>query len=173
MRKELKHSTQSRGSGLCSSPPRGDGNCEIPQSPYYRLQGLCSSPPRGDGNRYYRALVDDAKSTMVYTAQPREGTETRTSPLRCRQPLRPGLCSSTPRGDGNDLDVAGVDGVPRLGLCILTPRGDESGLMSHSRGTEQLATLDLYAHDDTPPCSSPVSAPHAQHISSFLMGGLW
>ena len=38
---------------------------------------------------------------MVYAAQPREGTETRTQELPDLQYTQLGLCSSTPRGDGN------------------------------------------------------------------------
>ena len=37
----------------------------------------------------------------VYAAQPREGTETRVRLSRPRTPSDCGLCSSTPRGDGN------------------------------------------------------------------------
>ena len=96
------------GLGLCSSTPRGDGNHVASvhsyiSSPSY---GLCSSTPRGDGNSpmtkssgswqswgfmqlnpargrklHTACLRYDAQYLVVYAAQPREGTETRISPL--------------------------------------------------------------------------------------------
>ena len=115
--------------GLCSSTPRGDGNlfCKSIKSHARVAYGLCSSTPRGDGNSkpdYRHSHKDRCK--RVYAAQPREGTETvKISPTTCETPrfmqLNPargrkhqiimpqkwevegqGLCSSTPRGDGNE-----------------------------------------------------------------------
>ena len=116
--------------GLCSSTPRGDGNSS-PMPRYVRLFifGLCSSTPRGDGNTLYAHKVLTLCSS-VYAAQPREGTETASSHLPslhiystvyAAQPregtetpagqgllgecIGKGLCSSTPRGDGNDAPI--------------------------------------------------------------------
>ena len=63
--------------------------------------GLCSSTPRGDGNTRRPQEGQNSHPYVVYAAQPREGTET---PPRGRigSPSSIlGLCSSTPRGDGN------------------------------------------------------------------------
>ena len=113
--------------GLCSSTPRGDGNSRQYFASYAHARlGLCSSTPRGDGNSVSSSQPSTGISS-VYAAQPREGTETaatrrpssRVTSLRFMQ-LNPargrklsseslpklfsramGLCSSTPRGDGN------------------------------------------------------------------------
>ena len=45
-------------------------------------------------------LIMAAKPHAVYAAQPREGTETNTALMIASHGLL-GLCSSTPRGDGN------------------------------------------------------------------------
>ena len=47
----------------------------------------------------------------VYAAQPREGTETRAHPKKGGDHESPGLCSSTPRGDGN------TDALPKIYSC--------------------------------------------------------
>ena len=63
--------------GLCSSTPRGDGNVQSEtREPSRKPVGLCSSTPRGDGN--FRPPTVDWRGTfsLVYAAQPREGTET-------------------------------------------------------------------------------------------------
>ena len=87
---------------------------------------------------------------MVYAAQPREGTETSTPPSSCgrgsprkvyaAQPREGtetaklisakallhhiGLCSSTPRGDGNLIVWRLIVSSFLRGLCSSTPRGD-------------------------------------------------
>ena len=112
------------------------------------VDGLCSSTPRGDGNSFASAVGSTLRSIVVYAAQPREGTETniadcgtgeniirfmQLNPARGRKPKQTGeimhtcnhgLCSSTPRGDGNKLEQR-IDGcVFARGLCSSTPRGD-------------------------------------------------
>ena len=133
--------------------------------------GLCSSTPRGDGNaNNERYAVRNRPTVKVYAAQPREGTETLCS--RLSEWRRGWFMQLNPaRGRKRNRRSPLVKDLPHLGLCILTPRGDESGLMPHSRGMEQLSIRTPTT--TPPPCSSPVAAPHAQHISSFLMGGLW
>ena len=66
--------------------------------------GLCSSTPRGDGNIPRDTIEFLFPIIAVYAAQPREGTET--VELRVVYMYRGhlGLCSSTPRGDGNTTD---------------------------------------------------------------------
>ena len=111
--------------GLCISTPRGDGNPDPRVESTGTLSlGLCSSTPRGDGNqcglelvnpiiglRVYAAQSREGTETTpmhctrgtdakVYAAQPREGTETHTQVILLLFFIR-GLCSSTPRGDGN------------------------------------------------------------------------
>ena len=90
-----------------------------------KTQGLCSSTPRGDGNPYVamtiatplvsrfmqlnpargrkRFLSSKLTNTCdgVYAAQPREGTETEDLYKGSEAYEGHGLCSSTPRGDGN------------------------------------------------------------------------
>ena len=87
---------------------------------------------------------------MVYAAQPREGTETsrfsrrilpisyawfmQLNPARGRKlsvsstarapDTNKGLCSSTPRGDGNFCPIASHLFGLSYGLCSSTPRGD-------------------------------------------------
>ena len=114
--------------GLCSSTPRGDGNFgRAASSPLRFPCGLCSSTPRGDGNprRVRHQFVTNcdtvyaaqpregtetrqctwsrlsARAVLVYAAQPREGTETIGDSKAHTLPICQGLCSSTPRGDGN------------------------------------------------------------------------
>ncbi len=164
----LMASSSLRRAGLCSSTPRGDGNssatmtrsmvtshglCSYNPARGRKHQrnrlastrhemGLCSSTPRGDGNYLHKEIKNIRDK--VYTAQPREGTETRWV-----------------------LEMLGNNGR----FMQLNPaRGRKR---AHAPLSGHGAALDPHAHDDTPPCSSPVSAPHAQHISSFLMGGLW
>ena len=85
----------------------------------------------------------------VYAAQPREGTETYTAismasrsiarfmqlnPARGRKLIQTsyttdksrkhGLCSSTPRGDGNQSLALRISCASSIGLCSSTPRGD-------------------------------------------------
>ena len=88
--------------GLCSSTPRGDGNLPmICWQVSSFTPGLCSSTPRGDGNHLGHPLHEERDDHRVYAAQPREGTETLTYRAFSACCCRRGLCSSTPRGDGN------------------------------------------------------------------------
>ena len=62
--------------------------------------GLCSSTPRGDGNCAFPRTTTWRTRCMVYAAQPREGTETRRQKRRGEPTATAGLCTPTPRGDG-------------------------------------------------------------------------
>ena len=62
-------------------------------------------------------------SIEVYAAQPREGTETCVSTRHDSLHDSLGLCSSTPRGDGN-LRERCMHEIVLFGLCSSTPRGD-------------------------------------------------
>ena len=64
-------------------------------------KGLCSSTPRGDGNDFMHSVAWRGPGAEVYAAQPREGTETPRRRANNRNAPAVGLCSSTPRGDGN------------------------------------------------------------------------
>ena len=119
--------------GLCSSTPRGDGNLLrqvlIFQAP---LKVYAAQPREGTETLLYVALLY-TRSALVYAAQPREGTETNSNafaslptiarfmqlnPARGRKLLRvcifsssrhyEGLCSSTPRGDGNFISQSPI-----------------------------------------------------------------
>ena len=64
--------------------------------------GLCSSTPRGDGNFILSNGFTIVVHLKVYAAQPREGTETGEKISSAFDKVKiEGLCSSTPRGDGN------------------------------------------------------------------------
>ena len=116
------------------------------------VRGLCSSTPRGDGNS--TNPIPSVAFTMVYAAQPREGTETLPI-LTWDASDEYGLCSSTPRGDGNwhaihytiihdgirfmQLNPARgrkpgeyllYQGAFQRGLCSSTPRGDGNSAWS-------------------------------------------
>ena len=56
----------------------------------------------------------------VYAAQPREGTET-PAPCTCSRTRPPGLCSSTPRGDGNTARMEERSGGALLRFMQLNP----------------------------------------------------
>ena len=114
----------------------------------FAIRGLCSSTPRGDGNARVSRDLQTAVLREVYAAQPREGTETIVCTRRSHWPHVAGLCSSTPRGDGNrtgmrltpanspkwfmqlnpargrKLGGRPTDRDGLLGLCSSTPRGD-------------------------------------------------
>ena len=53
------------------------------------------------GRKHDMSTASIPRSPRVYAAQPREGTETPSTTPGDRRRLRSGLCSSTPRGDGN------------------------------------------------------------------------
>ena len=130
--------------------------------------GLCSSTPRGDGNPCHELSLPLFVVFRFMQLNPARGRK-RDCEVVKQEINHYGLCSSTPRGDGNLMMVI-LWGV-RLRFMQLNPaRGRKR---AHAPLSGHGAAHDLYAHDDTPPCSSPVAAPHAQHISSFLMGGLW
>ena len=113
--------------GLCSSTPRGDGNfaeigCVLYDVLVRFMQlnpargrklmtmsvvwlainlGLCSSTPRGDGNYLrYRPSYHISTGRRFMQLNPARGRKPvdRLAEVRVHVP---GLCSSTPRGDGN------------------------------------------------------------------------
>ena len=67
-------------------------------------------------------------SIEVYAAQPREGTETvKRTPVYSHNHRNNGLCSSTPRGDGN-LSLAFLEATLDLVVYAAQPReGTETG----------------------------------------------
>ena len=89
--------------GLCSSTPRGDGNyVSLPCLPLCnRLWFMQLNPARGRKRPNPFSAWSARMIARVYAAQPREGTETRRSWTSHLRRGLPGLCSSTPRGDGN------------------------------------------------------------------------
>ena len=88
--------------GLCSSTPRGDGNRQkttmlpigVNHKGFMQLN-------LARGRKLPRSTQQHARNNKVYAAQPREGTETRPHRPLQRAHCALGLCSSTPRGDGN------------------------------------------------------------------------
>ena len=92
------------GVGLCSSTPRGDGN---PSKPGWRSSQIFEwfmqlNPARG--RKHAECLIAPGKGSGVYAAQPREGTETLKMLALIFAAIGLGLCSSTPRGDGNSFE---------------------------------------------------------------------
>ena len=62
--------------GLCSSTPRGDGNSKF-VTKYFIIfcqRFMQLNPARG--RKHELGFVNNKEDTMVYAAQPREGTET-------------------------------------------------------------------------------------------------
>ena len=61
-----------------------------------------AQPREGTETLSHTLLLLKGTQATVYAAQPREGTETCGRAGRTpTRPSHPGLCSSTPRGDGN------------------------------------------------------------------------
>ena len=106
------------------------------------LLGLCSSTPRGDGNDHYPRHEWQDSLRKVYAAQPREGTETYMRPDFLMTSHGPGLCSSTPRGDGNVYRLRSSATTPH-GLCSSTPRGD--GNSPRTSPSWRLRHMSVYA----------------------------
>ena len=106
------------------NPARGRKLERLRQLRSRSAYGLCSSTPRGDGNNDLPVPGYPVYISMVYAAQPREGTETSFPPLTRSGHNDPGLCSSTPRGDGNHPQMVELMTKIRDGLCSSTPRGD-------------------------------------------------
>ena len=83
------------------------------------------NPARGRKLCPRRGAHDTKVLLLVYAAQPREGTETRRVIDEVTLHVTEGgLCSSTPRGDGNTNQLARDNNRNILGLCSSTPRGD-------------------------------------------------
>ena len=120
--------------GLCSSTPRGDGNkrrrgwsheaghevyaaqpregTETDGSPvggaYASCGGLCSSTPRGDGNSHKMCMWRGDMARWFMQLNPARGRKLERLDIEHLIPhLICGLCSSTPRGDGNGLMIGG------------------------------------------------------------------
>ena len=93
------------------NPARGRKLRRISRCLLLTLLGLCSSTPRGDGN-LIMALIN-SRDTILWFMQlnPARGRKHVVTVGQCAIVLVHGLCSSTPRGDGNV-----VDRVPLL-LC--------------------------------------------------------
>ena len=93
------------GQGLCSSTPRGDGNYVLLGSPRIALAWFMQLNPARGRKLGTSASAMSRRYAAVYAAQPREGTETGKDLSPAKRPtLSQGLCSSTPRGDGNRED---------------------------------------------------------------------
>ena len=111
--------------GLCSSTPRGDGNGTwlVTVGATFAI-GLCSSTPRGDGNTpKYPSAKCSKHSTRFMQLNPARGRK-RIKVLLFASIFQGGLCSSTPRGDGNGTWLVTVGATFAIGLCSSTPRGD-------------------------------------------------
>ena len=76
------------------------------------------------GRKLKRPYGKGRSYAKVYAAQPREGTETVLPVSQTRHQRMLGLCSSTPRGDGNSDGSAANCAHKSRGLCSSTPRGD-------------------------------------------------
>ena len=111
--------------GLCSSTPRGDGNSPIGRirTDITTIWFMQLNPARGRKHQARNFIIHHC-FFRVYAAQPREGTETYLVFCGGAGTHKPGLCSSTPRGDGNSADIISAITSPHHGLCSSTPRGD-------------------------------------------------
>ena len=90
--------------GLCSSTPRGDGNLnKTPGIAIETFLKVYAAQPREGTETIWSTNRLKFIQFKVYAAQPREGTETNNMvKLKFTIIMYNGLCSSTPRGDGND-----------------------------------------------------------------------
>ena len=129
------------------NPARGRKQRGMPYGKTVILVTVYAAQPREGTETSLPPRASRHSSSLVYAAQPREGTETdyeitlekddlnrfmQLNPARGRkllglwlttQGLDDGLCSSTPRGDGNIRPRSGTFRATR-GLCSSTPRGD-------------------------------------------------
>ena len=121
---------------------------------YYR--GLCISTPRGDGNKDQgRTLVVEWRVRFMHL-----------NPARGRKPspyghtiLRMvviGLCISTPRGDGNSMNLKSIPSKD-LPVYAAQPREGTKVTSVPSRGMEQPST-----------CTPTTTPLHAQALSPPL-----
>ena len=137
--------------GLCSSTPRGDGNlaqnCVITSfsiSVYaaqpregtetfqiafrgwgFKIRFMQLNPARGRKRARY-GLTAGNPFREVYAAQPREGTETLFSIHILDLRPRKGLCSSTPRGDGNSHNAAVISVITGVVYAAQPREGTET-----------------------------------------------
>ena len=132
-----------------AQPREGTETIKINSQPDHAHGQVYAAQPREGTETLSLARDNFVPTSPVYAAQPREGTETCHVSSLCR----PGLCSSTPRGDGNDDDPVRHDATiarrfmqlnpargrkhaksctssqwPNNGLCSSTPRGDGNTL---------------------------------------------
>ena len=98
----IAHNPHPHWRGLCSSTPRGDGNYELHFLSPFRLSGLCSSTPRGDGNLPNSRFPRSEPGRRFMQLNPARGRKLDAvlGAVLAHQDTD-GLCSSTPRGDGN------------------------------------------------------------------------
>ena len=135
--------------GLCSSTPRGDGNEAqvITKTPKY-VEVYAAQPREGTETKKISLTETPKSSARFMQLNPARGRKLvilcgvrlmscifrfmQLNPARGRKPYhqplprpqcRHGLCSSTPRGDGNTSHPADRIHSPS-GLCSSTPRGD-------------------------------------------------
>ena len=105
------------------NPARGRKLASVPDTIVSTIASVYAAQPR-EGTETYASVACMKLCCLVYAAQPREGTETKFLAHTATASIR-GLCSSTPRGDGN-YDIHLRTFAPRrsAGLCSSTPRGD-------------------------------------------------
>ena len=125
-RSPLRNHLQSIGYGLCSSTPRGDGNSahEESQLKHSALRFMQLNPARGR-KLSSRGITIETFCASVYAAQPREGTETQSISSH-HTLIVMGLCSSTPRGDGNILHLLALSDQTSLVYAAQPREGTET-----------------------------------------------
>ena len=123
------------------NPARGrKPGSAYPTPARYPLRFMQLNPARG--RKPGVKLTNERYWAPVYAAQPREGTETRTVSSHSWRHNKNGLCSSTPRGDGNTRYIQDLPLGNGSGLCSSTPRGD-GNLLCQVRRTIPLSRLGL------------------------------
>ena len=128
--------------GLCSSTPRGDGNLYAAcAQTLFRLSGLCSSTPRGDGNLRNKIADQIHRHVWFMQLNPARGRKHGYLPIRYDLKSLEGLCSSTPRGDGNENETHHNRSKISRGLCSSTPRGDGNKVKIEPNGVKKSAGL--------------------------------
>ena len=86
------------------NPARGRKLFKVPAKGAFPLEEVYAAQPREGTETLTIILVGfHTKRVLVYAAQPREGTETLADLKSVDCVETHGLCSSTPRGDGNLL----------------------------------------------------------------------
>ena len=100
------------------NPARGRKLSQTANLPRKKQCQVYAAQPREGTETKFVASITDHQARQVYAAQPREGTET----FRSESSIRhiDGLCSSTPRGDGNNAMTL-LTGLMTLGFMQLNP----------------------------------------------------